>query len=136
MEMRVLLGNIRRFPLRIRQQRRQIHVPRYKGQVGIGDLVPDQIWRALFLQVPVNDASHALHLVTVALDGRGDALFWVEEAEPGFLAEIGALAGDLEVQPAKGGVFFFGAVVVEIAGFVVVVDEVFDDGTGLGEVGQ
>ena len=83
--------------------------------------------------MPVDDAEHALDFVGVAIDGGFDSLFWVEEGEPGFLAKVGALAGDLEVEPAEGGVLLFGGGVVKCVGFVVGVDEIFDDGAGLSE---
>ena len=132
-EMRELLCDVRRVPLGIHQQPDQIPVPRHKGQVGKGDLVSDQILGALLLQVPIDDAGDTLDLVAVAVDGGLDALLRVEEAEPGFLAEVGALARDLEVQPREGGVFFFQGGVVQGLRLVVLVDEVFDDGAGLVE---
>ena len=129
--MRKLLCNIRLVPLVVRQQRVQIPIPRDKRQICVRDLVPRQIFRTLLLQVPINDARNALDLVGVAVDGGLDVLLWVEEGEPGFLAKVGALSGGLEVQPGEGGVFFFGGVGVQGLGFIVLVDEVFDDGARL-----
>lgn len=91
MEMRVLLCQIRRVALRIRQQARHVPIPWHKRQVGKGALLAHQVWRALLLQVAVDHAEHALDFVGVAVDGGGDALFGVKEGEPGLLAKVGAL---------------------------------------------
>lgn len=53
--------------------------------------------------------------------------------EPGCLAEVRALAGDLVVQPLLGEVFFGGGGEGQGVFFVVLLDEVFDDGAGFPE---
>lgn len=111
-ETRVLLGQIRRLPLS--QQQVHVQMPRHKRQVRKGNLVPHQVLSPLLLQVPVNDAEDALDFIGVAVDGGLNALFRMVVGEPDFLAKIGALARGLEVQPAEGGVLFFGGGVGEV----------------------
>ena len=65
------------------KQERHGHLPGHKGQVGVGDLVADDVGVAGLGEVGVDDAGDALDLVAVALDGGGDVLFGVEEGEPG-----------------------------------------------------
>ena len=50
---------------------------------------------------------------------------------PSALAKVGALAGGLEKQPLRGQVFLGGGFEAKLARFVIVLDEVFDDGAGL-----
>ena len=101
--------------------------PGDKGQGGVGALVADEILAAL--QRAVDDAGHALDLVQVALDGGGE-LFGVEAREPDRLAEVGALAGELEGEPLAGVVLLGEGGVGEIVGRVILFDEVLDDSAG------
>ncbi len=131
MEIRVLLCDIRRLALRIRQQPHDTPIPRHKRQVRKGAFLTNQVCRALLLQMAVDDAENALDFVAVALDGGSDALFGVEEGKPGFLAKKGALARHLEMEPAEGDIFLFSGVVVERVRLVVGVDKIFEDCTRL-----
>lgn len=57
--------------------------------------------------------------------------FRMGKLEPVQLTEIGALTGHLEVEETFREVLFRLARVVKLAVFVVLVDEVFDDGARL-----
>lgn len=57
-------------------------VPRHEGQVGVGDLVPDEVRPVLLLEVGVDDGDHAADLVPVAVEAAGEVLLGVVEREP------------------------------------------------------
>jgi hypothetical protein len=80
--------------------------------------------------VELDDAEDTADLALVAGLGRGE-LLGVVVGEPGFLAEVGALAGGLEVEPLVLGVLLLAAGVVELVGGVVGLGEVLEDGAGL-----
>jgi hypothetical protein len=111
-------------------------MPSHERQVRIRALIPDQIPRPLLLEMRIQHPNHALHLIDVALHSGGD-LFGVVALEPHALAVVGALAGDLEVQPLVAEVFFGGGGVADRVVLVVGFDEVLVDGTGFpeGDVG-
>lgn len=79
----------------------------------------------------VDNANDAFHFSVVTFDYRSDVFFRVEQGEPGFLTKVGSLAGDLQEEPGFAGVGVGFGSVVEGAGLVVFIDQVFDDGTGL-----
>lgn len=106
------------------------HGPRDKHEIGIGQLVADQILGLLLLQVGVDDARHAANLFGVAVDCRLE-LFGVVPREPDELAKVRALARHLEVLPDAGLVLFGRAGVLELVGGVIGVDEVVDYGARL-----
>jgi hypothetical protein len=57
----------------------------------------------------------------------------VQDVEPGCLAEVGALAADLEGEPLVAQVFFGQGGVAEGVLGVVLLDDVVDDGAGFPE---
>jgi len=105
-----------------------IDIPHHEGQVCKGALVANE--PGAVVQDAVEDAGDAVDFVDVAHDG-GLEPFGVEEAEPRGLAEIGALARGLEVGILLQEVFFGDGSVRELLIFVVLVDQVEDDGAGL-----
>lgn len=65
-------------------------VPGHEGQVGVGDLVADEVGLAGGLELAVEHADHAADLVAVAVQAGGQVLLRVVEGEPGALAVVGA----------------------------------------------
>jgi hypothetical protein len=106
-------------------------VPVGPGEIGVGVSVADEVVGLGLAEVALDDADDAANLVRVALLGRGQLLL-VEHGEPRLLAEVGALARGLEVQPLVLGVLLGAAGVVELVLLVVGLGEVLDDGAGLG----
>lgn len=105
-------------------------VPGSPGQIGVGVAVANEVVGLGLAEVELDDAEDAADLALVAGLGRGE-LLGVVVGEPGFLAEVGALAGGLEVEPLVLGVLLLAAGVVELVGGVVGLGEVLEDGAGL-----
>ncbi|OJD27763.1 hypothetical protein ACJ73_00833 [Blastomyces percursus] len=81
-------------------------------------------------QPPIQHAAHAFHLVLIQRNRTGQ-LFQVVILEPERLAEIGALAGDLEIEPLDGvSVLCSSGLEAQLVLLVVGGDEVLDDGAG------
>jgi hypothetical protein len=93
-------------------------MPRHERQVRVSALIPDQIPGPLLLEMRIQHPDHPLHLLDVAVHSGGN-LLGVVSLEPDALAVVGALAGDLEVQPLVAEVFFGGGGVAD--GLVLVV---------------
>ena len=96
---------------------------RYEGDVGDSHLPADE--PLLLRQDRLQDAQNTLDLVAVPIDSAGN-LLRVEVGEPSSLAEVGALARGLEVEPLK-------LMVALVAGYrdpvlgVVLINQVLDD---------
>lgn len=117
--------------IQIRDQPSHHLIPWDPGEICVRDAVAREIRGALLSEVGVNDAEDAADLVGVAELGRRQLLM-VEVGEPGLLSEVGALARHLEVQPLQLGVLGRAAGRVQLVVDVVLVDEVLQDGAGLG----
>lgn len=105
-------------------------LPRNEREVGVRALVADEPLAAV--ERPLEDAADAANLVLIPLDGEGDLLGGVVH-EPEGLAVVGALAGDLEVEPLLAVELAGGVGVAELVVLVVLLNEVLDDGARLPE---
>ena len=96
---------------------------RYEGDVSDSHLPANE--PLLLRQDGLQDAQNALDFVAVPVDSAGN-LLRVEVGEPSSLAEVGALARGLEVEPLK-------LMVALVAGYrdpvlgVVLINQVLDD---------
>jgi hypothetical protein len=112
----------------VRQQpSRRKTEPRHKDDIRVGSLVTHKVLCPLLLKLLINDPDDALDLLQIPVNGRLD-LFGMERGEPSGLAEVGALAGHLEVEPALAEPFLGEGAVRELAVGVVRLDEVLVDG--------
>jgi hypothetical protein len=125
----VLLWNLHAFEL-LTEKPGRYGVPRDEHQVRNRALLAHQV--LLPLQGQVEDVENADDLVLIALDGTGE-LLGVEFLEPRCLAEVRALAADLEGDPLLDVVLFRKRVVAESAFLVVGIGEVLDDCGGFPE---
>lgn len=112
--------------------KRHQRMPCHERQVGIRAFVADQVPGALLLELRVQHADDALNLLDVSVYGGGE-LLRVEVLEPGALAVVGSLAGDLEVEPLVAEVLLREAGVADGLALVVGLDQVLVNGTGFPE---
>ena len=81
----------------------------------------------------LDHAHDAPNLVSVTVQHGGQVLLRVVESEPSPLAEVGSLAGCLEMQPGLRVELVRRARVLDLGGGVVGREEVFDNGSGFPE---
>lgn len=112
--------------------KRHPRMVRHERQVGIRAFVADQVPGALLLELRIQHADDALNLLDVSVYG-GRELLGVVVLEPGGLAVVGSLAGDLEVEPLVAEVLLREAGVADGLVLVVGLDQVLVDGTGFPE---
>lgn len=118
---------------RLRKHLAEAGIPRDKSHVGEGHPVAHQPLGPVTLgaQNALDDAQDAPDLGGIAVDGGLD-LLRVEVHEPGGLAEVGALAARLEVQPLVAEVALPQRAVRDAAGVgVVLLGQVLVDGARL-----
>lgn len=111
----------------IAHNRRAKPEPRHERQIGISALIANQPLASGLLQMRLDHAHDAPNLVSVTVQHGGQVLLRVVESEPSPLAEIGSLAGCLEMQPGLRVELVGRARVLDLGGGVVGREEVFDD---------
>lgn len=112
---------------------RQQPKPRHPSQIRITRLLTHKPLALGLLEMVVHNANNPLDLVRVPIQHTRQVLFGVVQDEPGALAEVGTLAGGLEVQPLVLKVLGRGGGGVEAVLLIVRIQKVFNDRARLEE---
>jgi hypothetical protein len=106
-------------------------VPRDEGQVGVRDLVSDQVFIPRAFEMGINHKGDSLDLILIPVNGRGDVLLRMDMDEPGSLSKIRALATHLKMEPSLCNPFFLRSGILEFVVFVICLDQILDNRSGL-----
>lgn len=109
-------------------------MPRHEHQVRVAYFVACKEFCSGVLEVTVDYREDTFDLVAVPREDGLGFLLGVED-EPGALAEVGALAGGLEVGPAFLGPLLLSLLRMQTIGSVVCLEQVVDTGTGFPDCG-